>query len=108
MIVPLGIMYNALNNNNNPSTQPQFQSITIPITKSLSISTTIFIKTFIPNHFRTNEEHQHTIKLMEVGGSGPVCFEDVLGSRSALLLFVEHLESELIYLYTFTYIYIHL
>ncbi len=37
MIVPLGIMYNALNNNNNPSTQPQFQSITIPITKSLSI-----------------------------------------------------------------------
>eukprot|EP01083_Nonionella_stella_P250447 864968_1 len=32
---------------------------------------------------------------MAVGASGHgVCFEDVLGSRSALLLFVEHLESE--------------
>eukprot|EP01084_Bolivina_argentea_P248983 416618_1 len=59
------------------------------------IATTIFIKTLTPLKFRSNEEHTHTIRLMKIGNRAHnVCFEDVLGSRSAFLLFIQHLESE--------------
>eukprot|EP01083_Nonionella_stella_P094459 265002_1 len=62
------------------------------------MSTTVMIKTVIPLRLilKQNEEHKHTMRLMSVGDKNnrEVCFEDVLGSRTALFLFVEHVESE--------------